>query len=260
MTNKTVLVSVIMPTYNCGKYIAESIESVIHQTISDWEIEIVDDCSSDNTYDVLKPYLKEYENIHYYKLEKNSGPAVARSEAIRRARGKYCAFLDSDDLWLPNKLEKQIRFMEDNDIDFSCTGYYRIKENGDNLNIALFPPRKTNYRKCIFLGNPIGNLTVIYNQEILGKFEVPNIRKRNDFALWLKILKKTKYCYGLEDVLAKYRTGRSESVSANKIKQIRYHWHLYRNIEKHCIIRSAYEVLCWIFVKVTGIGVDKRSI
>lgn len=110
--NNKVLVSVIMPTYNCGKYISESIESVLHQTVTDWEIQIVDDCSTDNTIEVLKPYLEKYSNIHYYKLPQNSGPAVARTEAIKRATGKYVAFLDSDDLWKPQKLEKQISFMK----------------------------------------------------------------------------------------------------------------------------------------------------
>lgn len=254
------LVSIIMPTYNCGKYIAESIESVINQTINDWEIEIVDDCSNDNTQEVIKPYLNQYKNIHYYRLKKNSGPAFARSEAIKRATGKYIAFLDSDDLWVPNKLEIQIAYMEANDVDFSCAGYRKINEDGEDLNIAIYPPKKTSYFKCTLLGNPIGNLTVIYNQEKLGKFEVPNIKKRNDFALWLKILKKTKYCYGIDDVLGIYRTGRKESVSSNKLKNIKYHWELYHNIEKHGILRTFFEIVCWLFVKVTGIDTKKEKI
>jgi len=106
------LVSVIMPTYNCGKFISQSLDSVISQTVSDWEVQIVDDCSTDNTAEVLKPYLEKYPNIHYYVLPKNGGPAIARTEAIKRATGKYVAFLDSDDLWMPNKLAKQIEFME----------------------------------------------------------------------------------------------------------------------------------------------------
>ena len=117
------LVSVIMPTFNCGKFIAKSIDSVIAQTVTDWEICIVDDCSTDNTREVLQPYLEKYPNIRYTRLEKNGGPAVARTEALRRATGKYVAFLDSDDLWTPDKLEKQIAFMEDNGILFSCTAF-----------------------------------------------------------------------------------------------------------------------------------------
>lgn len=117
------LVSVIMPTYNCGKFILQSLDSVIAQTVTDWEVQIVDDCSTDNTAEVLKPYLEKHPNIHYYVLPQNGGPAVARTEAMKRATGKYIAFLDSDDLWMPDKLEKQIAFMERTGAKFSATGY-----------------------------------------------------------------------------------------------------------------------------------------
>ena len=249
-----------MPTYNCGRFIASSIDSVIAQTVTDWEIEIADDCSSDNTSEVLRPYLEKYPNIHYHLLEKNSGPAAARSEAIRYASGRYIAFLDSDDIWLPDKLEKQIAFMEKNGADFSATGYRWMDADGTLLHTAVIPPEKTDYRKCIRLSSPIGNLTVMYNQERLGKFEVPQIKKRNDFALWLQILKKTRYCYGMEDVLALYRRGRSDSVSGKKLQLVKYHWHLYRVIEHHSIPRSFLEVLSWLFVKGTGIGIDRRRV
>lgn len=253
------LVSVIMPTYNCGKYIEQSIQSVVHQTVPDWEIQIVDDCSTDNTSEVLKPILERYPNIHYYRLPQNSGPAVARTEAIKRANGKYIAFLDSDDLWVPEKLEKQIAFMEKTGARFSCTAYRQMDEAGHDLHTVMIPPEKTDYRKCVHLSNPIGNLTVMYNQEALGKFEVPLIQKRNDFALWLQILKKTDYCFGMEEVLGIYRLGRTGSVSSNKLKQAKYHWQLYHEIEKHSAIKSIYEVGCWAFVKGTGVGLNKRK-
>lgn len=254
------LVSVIMPTYNCGKYISMSIDSVLNQTIKDLELIIVDDCSNDNTSEVVNRYLKRYPNIRYTILDKNSGPAVARSLAIEKARGKYIAFLDSDDLWLTNKLEKQIMFMENNNYLFSATGYTWISEDGKDLHTAFIPPLKTDYKKMIRLSNPVGNLTVMYNQEVLGKFEVPNIKKRNDFALWLQILKKVDYCYGLDEVLGLYRIGRNNSVSSNKLKQAKYHWLLYHKIENHNIFKSVCELLCWAFVKGTGIGIDKRKI
>jgi len=231
---------------------------VIAQTVTDWEIQIVDDCSMDDTEAVLKPYLDKYSSIHYYRLPENRGPAVARTEAIKRAAGKYIAFLDSDDLWTPDKLEKQIAFMKQSGVDFCCTAYACIDEEGNDLLTVCTPPEKTDYRKCIRLSNPMGNLTVMYDQEKLGKFEVPAIRKRNDFALWLQILKKTKYCYGMTDILATYRMGRSGSVSSNKIKQAKYHWQLYYEIEGHNIVRSAYELCCWAFVKGTGIGLNKK--
>lgn len=254
------LVSVIMPTYNCGKYILQSLDSVISQTITDWEVQIVDDCSTDNTAEVIKDYLVKYPNIHYTVLGQNSGPAVARTEAIKRAKGKYIAFLDSDDIWYSQKLEKQIEFMEKTGANFSATGYAWMDVNGNDLHTVLIPPRKTDYKKMIRLSNPIGNLSVMYNQEILGKFEVPLIKKRNDFALWLKILKKTDYCYGMEDVLGVYRVGRSGSVSSNKMKQAKYHWQLYHEIEGHNVIKSLYEIGCWAWVKGTGMGIDRRKI
>lgn len=254
------LVSVIMPTYNCAAFIEKSLDSVIAQTVTDWEIQLVDDCSTDNTREVIKPYLEKYPQIHYYCLPENGGPAVARTEAIKRASGKYIAFLDSDDLWTPDKLEKQIAFMEKNGALFSCTAYEQMNEAGDRLGVAMFPPEKTNYNKCIRLSNPIGNLTVMYNQEKLGKFEVPMIKKRNDFALWLQILKKTDYCYGMQEILGTYRLGRSGSVSHNKLAQAKYHWQLYHDIEKHSVLRSAYEVCCWAFVKGTGVGLKKVNL
>lgn len=253
------LVSVIMPTYNCGSFIAQSIDSVLAQTVTDWELQIVDDCSTDNTVQVLQPYLEKYKNIHYYCLEKNGGPAAARTEAMKRASGKYLAFLDSDDVWLPEKLEKQLAFMKQTGAAMSCTAYQQMDADGNPLHVTVIPPKKVSYRSCIRLSNPIGNLTVMYDQEALGRFEVPPIRKRNDFALWLQILKKTEYCYGMEEPLAVYRLGRAGSVSHNKLGQAKYHWQLYHEIEGHSVIRSLYELGCWAFVKGTGIGLNIKK-
>lgn len=254
------LVSIIMPTYNCGEFIGQSIESVLNQTLKDWELIIIDDCSMDDTEKIVKKYAKQYPQIHYQKLKYNSGPAVARTEAIRLAKGEYVAFLDSDDVWFPYKLEKQINFMKEKDVDFSCTGYECMNEFGESLHYALIPPNEISYMKCIMLSNPIGNLTVMYNQAVLGKFEVPLIQKRNDFALWLQILKKTDKCYGVQEVLGCYRLGRKGSVSHNKIKQVKYHWQLYHNVERHGIIRSILETICWGFVKGTKIGLHKIKV
>ena len=253
------LVSVIMPTYNCGKYIGQSVQSVIDQTVTDWEIQIVDDCSTDNTYEVLQPYLKKYPNIHYYRLSENGGPAVARTEAMKRANGKYVAFLDSDDLWMSEKLEKQIAFMEKTKTVFSCTAYACINEEGENLHTVCVPPEKTDYNKMIRLSNPIGNLTVMYNQEVLGKYEVPPIKKRNDFALWLQILRDVDGCYGMQDVLGTYRI-RKNSVSSNKLGQAKFHWQLYHDIEKMGFVKSCWGMGCWAVVKGTGAGLDKRKV
>lgn len=254
------LVSVIMPTYNCEPYILQAIDSVIAQTVTDWEIQIVDDCSTDHTAEKLTPYLEKYPNIHYICLSQNRGPAIARTEAMKRANGKYLAFLDSDDLWMPDKLERQISFMNYTGAKFSATGYSLIDKESNNLHTVLIPPYKTDYKKMIRLSNPIGNLSVIYDQQALGQFEVPLIQKRNDFALWLQILKKTDYCYGMSDILGKYRVGRKGSVSENKLRQAKYHWQLYHEIEGHSVLQSLYEMGCWAWVKGTGFGLDKRKL
>lgn len=258
-SSKRPLVSVIMPTYNCAKYIAGSVESVLAQTLTDWELQIVDDCSKDNTIEVLTPYLNMYPNIHYHRLEKNGGPQAARTEAMRRATGKYIAFFDSDDLWSADKLEKQVAFMQHTGAKFSCTAYKQMDENGNDRHIAFFPPEKCDYHKMLRLSNPIGNTTVMYDQDALGKYEVPNIKKRNDFALWLKILKDCDCCYGMQEILATYRV-RTNSVSSNKLGQAKYHWKLYREIEKMGLFRSAWYVFCWAWVKGTGRGIDKRAV
>jgi len=251
------LVSVIMPTYNCEKFIGESIQSVIDQTITDWEIQIVDDCSTDNTAAVVRKYQKQYPQIYYTRLEKNGGPAVARTVAIGLATGKYIAFFDSDDLWTSDKLEKQIAFMQKTGAKFSATGYDQMDENGNSLHTTLIPPAHCDYKKMLRLSNPIGNTTVMYDQEALGKYEVPLIKKRNDFALWLKILKDTDECVGMPDILAHYRI-RKNSVSRNKLAQVRFHWQLYHKIEGMSVFRSALYIGCWAFVKGTGIGINKQ--
>lgn len=245
------LVSIITPTYNCGKFIGETIESVLRQTYQNWELIIVDDCSQDNTKAVVERYLNQDRRIKYFLLETNCGAAVARNKAMEMASGKYMAFLDSDDLWLPQKLEQQIAFMEANHYNFVCTAYEQIDEAGRPLDKIISVKDKTDYNG-ILLSCPVGNSTVMYNVEKLGKFVVPDIRKRNDDALWLQILKKEKYIYGMFDVLMQYRV-RSNSISSNKLSLIKYHWKLYRDIEHLSVFRSAFHIGCWVLIKLLGI-------
>lgn len=242
------LVSIICPTYNCEDYIEETIRSVKAQTYTDWELIIVDDCSTDSTKDKIYSFKENDNRIKYYKLDTNSGAAVARTEAMRKASGKFMAFLDSDDLWVDTKLEDQIKFMCDNNIDFSCTAYDQIDKDSHSLNKVIYPRKKTDYNRLL-LDCPVGNSTVMYNVEKMGKFEVPNIRKRNDDALWLKMLKKEKYIYGMPNVLAHYRI-RPGSISINKLALIKYHWILYRNIEKLSVARSVFHIGYWGFLKL----------
>jgi len=245
------MVSVITPTYNCGKFIAETIESIQAQTYTNWELIIVDDCSTDNTKDVVNSYIKNDSRIKYHCLEKNSGAAIARTKAMQLAEGQYMAFCDSDDLWMSNKLEKQLEFMNENNCAFTCTAYEQIDEDGKSLERVIKTVKKTDYNRLL-LDCPVGNSTVMYDVEKMGKFEVPNIRKRNDDALWLQMLKKEKYIWGMQDVLMRYRV-RKNSISSNKIQLIKYHWKLYREIEHLSVVRSAFHVGVWCAIKVLKI-------
>jgi len=241
------LVSVITPTYNCGKFIGATIASVQNQDYNNWEMIIVDDCSQDETKNIVTEIAAKDDRIKYFCLEKNSGAAVARTKAMQLANGEYIAFLDSDDLWVPNKLTSQLAFMKDNGYAFTCTAYEQIDENGELLGKVIKTISKTDYNRLL-LDCPVGNSTVVYSVKQMGKFEVPNIRKRNDDALWLKMLKKEQYIYGMQDVLMQYRI-RSGSISNNKLKVIKYHWILYREIEHLGVLRSLFHIGYWCVIK-----------
>ncbi len=241
------LVSIITPVYNCEEYIDKTIESVLSQTYENWEMIIVDDCSTDNTKAVLQKYLND-PRIKYVLLEENSGAAVARTKAMELAEGEFMAFLDSDDIWYPQKLQVQLEFMKNNNILFSCTAYEQIDQEGRLLGRVIKSPEKTDYDRLL-LDCPVGNSTVMYNVCKLGKFKVPNIRKRNDDALWLTMLKKEKYIYSLNMVLAQYRI-RENSISSGKLSLVKYHWKLYREIEHLSVLRSVFHICFWGFLKV----------
>ena len=249
MTEK--LVSVITPTYNCAKFIVRTLNSVQAQTYQNWEMIIVDDQSQDNTKEIVEEYTKRDSRIKYHLLDFNSGAAVARTTAMKLAKGSYMAFLDSDDVWTPDKLDRQIRWMEENGYAFSCTAYEQIDEDDNSLGKIIRTIKKTDYNRLL-LDCPVGNSTVIYNVEKMDKFEVPNIRKRNDDALWLQMLKKEKYIWGMPDILMKYRI-RQNSISSNKFKVIKYHWILYREVEHLNVFRSAFHIFWWCVIKVLKI-------
>lgn len=243
------LVSVITPAYNCAAFIGETIESVLAQTYTKWEMIIVDDQSKDNTEDIVKKYTDS--RIKYKKLKKNSGAAVARTEAMRLAEGQYMAFCDSDDLWMPDKLERQLVFMKKKGYVFTCTAYEQIDEESKPLGRIITPKERCDYNRLL-LDCPVGNSTVMYDVSQMGKFEVPNIRKRNDDALWLQMLKEEKYIWGMSEVLMKYRI-RSNSISSNKLKVIKYHWVLYRKIENLSVPRSLFHIGYWCAIKILKI-------
>ncbi len=242
------LVSIITPSYNTARFIAETINSALAQTYTNWEMIIVDDCSTDDTKAVVDSYIEKDPRIRYHCLETNSGAAVARTKAMELAQGEYMAFCDSDDLWMRSKLEKQLAFMQEKGYAFTCTAYEQMDEEGNSLDRVIKTVDKTDYNRLL-LDCPVGNSTVMYNVGVMGKFQVPNIRKRNDDALWLQMLKKEKYIRGMPDVLMRYRI-RTNSISSNKLKVIKYHWILYREIEHLNVFRSAFHIFWWCFLKV----------
>lgn len=223
------LVSIIMPSYNTDSFIEESIQSVLAQSYKDWELIIVDDCSPDNTDDVVKPYLSD-ERIRYLKNEKNSGAAMSRNRALREAKGKWIAFLDSDDLWMPEKLQKQVRFMEKNGYHFSYTDYAEIDTEDHRNGISVTGPERITKMGMYNYCWP-GCLTVMYDAETIGIIQIADIKKNNDYAMWLKVCQKAD-CYLLDEELALYRRGRAGSVSTHSIKtMIGWHYKLYREAE-----------------------------
>lgn len=235
------LVSVITPVYNSERFIKNTIESVISQTYTDLELIIVDDCSTDKTEDIIKKYIDKDRRIKYIKLQKNSGAAVARNTAIKAATGRYIAFLDGDDLWNKDKLEKQIKFMNENNIGFSFTSYNTMSEDGIKSNKVVKAPRVVDY-EYLLRNTIIGCLTVMIDKNIIGEFTMPLIRTRQDFATWLSILKKGHKAYGISEPLATYRIVKG-SISSNKFKAIRRNWYVYRKVEKLSLLKSIY-VFC----------------
>lgn len=229
------LVSIIMPSYNTAPYIRETIQSVLDQTYQNWELIIVDDCSTDNTDEVVAS-IKD-ERIRYLKNEKNSGAAVSRNRALREAKGRWVAFLDSDDLWMPGKLEKQISFMESNDYSFSYTNYEEIDVEGKATGVKVTGPKKVT-KTGMFNYCWLGCLTVMYDRNVIGLIQIEDIKKNNDYAMWLKVCKKAD-CYLLDENLGKYRKGRAGSVSTHSIKtMIGWHYKLFREAEKQGTVRS----------------------
>lgn len=223
------LVSIIMPSYNTGKYIAEAIQSVINQTYKYWELIIVDDCSSDNTDEIVTSFSEP--RIKFFKNKINSGAAVSRNRALREAKGRWIAFLDSDDLWRIDKLEKQIGFMEKNGYYFSYTNYSEIDESGNKNGITVTGPKKITKTGMFNYCWP-GCLTVMYDAEAVGIIQIINIKKNNDYAMWLKVCQKAN-CFLLNENLAFYRRGRAGSISTQSIKtMIVWHYRLFRNAEK----------------------------
>lgn len=219
------LVSIIMPSYNSAKTITESIESVLQQNYTNWELLITDDKSSDNTVNIINEYVAKDPRIKQFRNEQNLGAGGSRNRSIKESKGKYIAFLDSDDLWFDNKLAIQIDYMQKNNAALSYTWYQKFGDDGDGGFVK--PKLAVTYQQLLH-SNIIGCLTAVYDAEILGKRYMPLIRKRQDMGLWLDILKDIKIAYGIPEVLAKYRV--DSGMTQNKFNILKWQWKFYREV------------------------------
>ena len=240
------LVSIITPTWNCASFICETIRSIQAQTYRNWELIISDDCSADNTKKVIEPYLQEDNRIKYICNDKNSGAAITRNNALKLAQGKWIAFLDSDDLWLPEKLEKQVRFMVENGYSFSYHEYTEMTEDGKDLGVYVSGIRKVkkfNMYACCWPGC----LAVMYDREKIGLIQINDVKKNNDTAMWLKVVQKAP-CYLLKENLARYRR-RANSITPKPLWQrIWAHYPLFRIAEEMNPITATF----WTIMNVFG--------
>jgi len=239
------LVSVITPSFNSEKYIKECVLSVVNQTYLNLEMIIVDDFSSDTSKEIIISLAEKDERIKPFFLSKNIGAAEARNIAIGEAKGRYLAFLDSDDIWNEEKLEKQLLFMQEKNIAFSFTAYQMMSEDGKIFSNIISAPKNMTYSS--YLKNTvIGCLTVVIDLDKTGRIEMPNIRVSEDMALWLKLLKRGFDAYGLNEVLSRYRET-SNSLSANKINASKFVWHVYRKYEKLSFMYSLWCFTHYVF-------------
>lgn len=235
------LVSIITPSFNSEKFISAAIQSVQHQTYQNWEMIVVDDCSTDATVSIVKKMALEDGRIRLFQSKKNSGTGVARNTAVTKTKGAYISFLDADDLWKPQKLEKQINFLETNSLPFTFSFYDCIDEQGKTLNKRVEAPRTLSYRQLFFC-NYVGNLTGIYEVNYFGKISISSLRKRQDWTHWLTILKKIKKAHPVPESLAYYRI-RENSISASKWDLLQHNFAVYRRFH-HC--NSLVASLCMI--------------
>lgn len=236
------LISVIMPAFNAEHTIRDSIDSVLKQSFAEWELIIVDDCSSDHTAEVVSCYHDS--KIRYFKTNQNAGVAEARNYAISKAKGRFIAFLDSDDLWAPNKLEKQYRFMIQNDYAFTYTWYWQFKGQLENKTRLIKTKTAVDYHDLLY-GNDIGCLTVMIDREKIHHIFMPSMR-HEDYIAWLDILKQGHMAYSIPEALSYYRTD-EKSLSGDKKKSLQWTWNVYRQSQQLSIIRSIYYLFFYAF-------------
>lgn len=246
--------SVIMPCYNSGTFIRQAIESVRQQTYRDWELLVVDDGSTDDSADIIKGMERIDGRIKYFQNDTPSGsPIFPRNIGVKHAHGRYIAFLDSDDIWLPNKLERQLKMFEQyEDMAICFSNYEKMTEQGERNNRLIKAPSMATYKQLL-LGNVVGCLTAVYDTEKVGKVFFKN-HSHEDYILWLDILKQGYVAKNTNTVEALYRV-RGNSVSSNKLKTLSWQWDIYRNVEKIGLFRS-----CYYFLNYAYRGIKKALI
>lgn len=231
-----------MPSYNSANTIISSIKSIQQQDYPNWELLITDDGSTDNTVELVKELSSCDTRISIQVNPANSGAGFSRNQSINRSKGKYIAFLDADDLWLPNKLSSQVSYMERTGAVFTYTAYQKFTEGC--MGGKIIPPSRVNHNQLL-KGCVIGCLTAMYNAEVLGRQTMPLIRKRQDMGLWLKLLKLCDDAHGIPEVLALYRT--DSGMSQNKLNAARYQWRLYRDVVGLNLLKCSW-YFCWYAV------------
>ena len=237
--SKQPLVSIVVPVYNAARFMDDTIQTVLNQTYQNWELLLVDDCSSDESVKIIKKYQKKDKRIKLFKLSENSGAAIARNTGIDKAKGRYLAFLDADDLWVKNKLELQVAFMQEKNAAFSFTGYEFADENGKPNGKKVHVPQTITYKQAL-KNTTIWTSTVMLDMQVINKptIYMPNIGSE-DTATWWKILKTISRAYGLNLIMSYYRRT-SSSLSANKLTALKRTWNLYVKIEQLSLINTLY--------------------
>lgn len=231
--NSNDLVSVITPAFNSGRFIAETINSVLSQTYQNWELIIVDDGSTDNTTQIVRLFQKKDNRIKLFENDSNKGSAFSRNLALKNAKGRWIAFLDSDDIWNRDKLEKQVEFMEKNDCHFSYTNYCEIDESSKETGISLTGPKLITRNKMLAYCWP-GCLTVMYDADYIGLLQTVDIKINEEYALWIKVSKKAD-CYLLDDNLAKYRRHPDSLSHQSYLKLIKWHYLMFRKLDNNVV-------------------------
>jgi len=242
------MVSIITPVYNCDEFLEECIQSVLNQTFHDWELILIDDFSSDSSKGIINKYVALDSRIKAYYFNENVGAGTARNKGIEISKGRFIAFLDSDDYWQKDKLNLQIDFMLQNNVEFSYTRFFELDKK-DKVSKIILPPKSVNYFSLLF-NNYIKTLTAIYDTEKIGKIYMPNYRKRQDWGLWFNILKMTNKAHCFPESLAYYRTSNT-SLSKNKFLLVKENFNFYRYFLKKNVIVSTLMMLIFLLVHLS---------